>query len=51
MQTYSPYASYALVEAIDTEQGLRWQTQYKVPYDYDYDYEAVAKLTRQLSLH
>jgi predicted phosphodiesterase len=41
MQTYTPHASYALIECIETTQGRRWQTQHiKVPYDH----EAAAKL-------
>ena len=41
MQTYSPHASYALIECVENEQGRRWQTQHiKVAYDY----EAAAKL-------
>lgn len=41
MQTYTPNASYALIECIKTTQGRRWQTQHiKIPYDH----EAAAKL-------
>ncbi len=36
MQTYSPYASYALIESVETKQGRCWQTQHvKVLYDYE----------------
>lgn len=35
MQTYSPYANYALITCIDTQQGKRWQTEHiKVAYDH-----------------
>uniref|UniRef100_UPI0025941D49 metallophosphoesterase family protein n=1 Tax=uncultured Psychrobacter sp. TaxID=259303 RepID=UPI0025941D49 len=41
MQNYSPDASYALVKAIETEQGKHWKVEHiKVPYDF----EAAAKL-------
>ncbi|WP_367108808.1 metallophosphoesterase [uncultured Psychrobacter sp.] len=41
MQTYSPHASYVLIECLETKQGKRWQTQHvKVPYNY----EAAAQL-------
>lgn len=45
MQTYSPHASYVLINCVDIKQGTKqskcWQTEHvKVPYDY----EAAAKL-------
>jgi len=41
MQTYSPHASYALINCVDTKQSMCWQTEHiKVPYDN----EAAAKL-------
>lgn len=36
MQTYSPHASYVLINCVETQQGKRWQTEHiKVAYDHE----------------